>query len=64
MFLSTLCGAVTSVALAGDVSPVSLLQAGDLARLSTPARCCFSSYITTKDWHQYLDKCAVLIFSV
>ena len=45
----SLLGAAT---LAAGVSLVSILQAGDLARVSTLARDYFSSYITTTDWHQ------------
>ena len=48
---STLHGAVVSVALAAGVSLVSIPQAGDWARVSTPARQYFSGYITTEDWH-------------
>ena len=49
MFLGTLCGSITSTSLAASVS---ILQAGDWARYSSPARCCFSTYITTIGHHQ------------
>ena len=45
-------GAAVSVALVAGISLVSILQAGDRARVSTPARHYFSTYITTMDWHQ------------
>ena len=46
MSLGSLCGAA---ALVAGVSLVSILQAGDWARVSTPARQYFSPYITTTD---------------
>ena len=48
----SLLGAAVSTALAADVYLVSILQAGDWARVSTPARHYFSTYITTMDLHQ------------
>ena len=45
-------GTEASAALAAGVSLVLILQAGDWARVSTPATHYFSSYITTVDWHQ------------
>ena len=44
--------AAASVALVAGVYLVSILQAGDWARVSTLARYCFSPYITTTDQHQ------------
>ena len=45
-------GAAASAALVAGVSLVSILQAGDWARVSTLARCYFSPYVTTVDQHQ------------
>ena len=59
----SLQGAAASAALAAGVSLVSILQAGDWARVSTPARHCFSPYITTTDWHQDSVQHAVLDLS-
>ena len=53
-------GVAASVALTAGVSLVSILQAGDWTRVSTPARHYFSTYITTTDWHQDSVQCAVL----
>ena len=50
-----------ATALVAGVSLVSILQAGDLARVSTPARHCFSPYITTVDQHQ--DSVTVLCWA-
>ena len=47
----------------GLVSLVTILQAGDWTRVSTPARHYFSTYITTTDWHQDSVQCAMLSFS-
>ena len=55
-----LLGAAASAALVAGVSLVSILQAGDWARVSTLARHYFSPYITTMDWHQDSVQCAVL----
>ena len=52
--------AAASAALAAGVSLVSILQAGDWARVSTPARHYFAPYITTTDWHQDSVQCAML----
>ena len=41
-----------TVALVDGVTVVSLLQQDDWARVSTPGRHCFSTYITTTDWQQ------------
>ena len=60
MSLGSLQGAA---ALAAGVSQVSILQAGDSARVSTPARQNFSTYITTMDWHQDSVQSAVLDLS-
>ena len=49
-----------SAALAAGVSLVSILQAGDWARVSTLARHYFFPYITTTDWHQDSEQHAVL----
>ena len=50
--LGSLWGVAASAALAAGVSLVTILQAGDWTRVSTPARHYFSTYITTMDWHQ------------
>ena len=42
------------------VSLVTILQAGDWTRVSTPARHYFSTYITTMEWHQDSMQHAVL----
>ena len=52
--------AAASAALVAVVSLVSILQAGDWARVSTPARCYFPLYITTVDQLQDSIQCAVL----
>ena len=52
MSLGSLQGVAASAALAAGVSLVTILQAGDCTRVSTPARHYFSTYITTMDWHQ------------
>ena len=53
MSLGSLWGVAASAALVAGVSLVTILQAGDLARVSTPARHCFHTYITTTmDWHE------------
>ena len=51
MFLGTLHDALSCTALAPGVSLVSILEAGDLARVSTTAKHYFLVYITAKDWH-------------
>ena len=56
----SLHGVAASAALTAGVSLVSILQAGDWARVSTPARHYFSTYITTTDWHQDSEQHAVL----
>ena len=53
-------GVAASATLAAGVSLVSILQAGDWARVSTPARHYFSTYITTTDQHQDSVQHAVL----
>ena len=58
--LLALQGVAASAALAAGVSLVTILQAGDLAKVSTPARHHFSSYITTTDGHQDSVQHAVL----
>ena len=60
MSLGSLQGIAASAALAAGVFLVSILQVGDWARVSTPARHYFSNYITTTDWHQDSVQCAVL----
>ena len=52
MSLGSLQGVAASAALAAGVSLVTILQEGDWARVSTPARHCFSTYITAMDQHQ------------
>ena len=52
MSLGTFRGAVVSAAYAAGISLVSILQAGNWARVSTPARHCFSTYVITTNWHQ------------
>ena len=44
-------GVAASAALVAGVSLVSILQAGDWARVSTLTRHYFSPYITTAAWH-------------
>ena len=57
----SLSGELTSVALAADVSFVSILEAGDRATVFTLARYVFfSTYISARDWHQDLVLCTVL----
>ena len=53
-------GAAASAALGAGVFLVSILQAGDWAQVSTPARHYFSPYITTTDQHQDSVQHAVL----
>ena len=60
MSLGSLQWVAASTALEAGVSLVSILQAGDWTRVSTPARHYFSTYITTTDWHQDSVQCAVL----
>ena len=48
----SLQGVAASAALAACFSLVSILQAGDWARVSTSARQYFSTYITTTDQYQ------------
>ena len=62
--LGYLLGAAVSTVLAAGVSLVSILQAGDWAKVSMLARHYFSSYITTMDQHQDSVQCAVLGLSV
>ena len=58
--LWALSGGVASLALAFGVSLVSILQAGDWSRVSTPARHYFSTYITATDQYQDSVHCTVL----
>ena len=60
MSLGSLWGVAASAALAHGVSLVSILQAGDWATVSTPARHYFSTYITTTDQHKDYVQHAVL----
>ena len=60
MCLGSLWGVVASAALVSGVSLVSILRAGDWARVSTPARHYFATYITTTDRHQDSVQHAVL----
>ena len=52
MSLGYLRGVGASVALAAGVSLVTILQAGDSTRVSTPTGHYFSTYITARDQHQ------------
>ena len=61
--LWALWGVAASAAFVAGVSLVTILQAGDWARVSTPARHYFSTYITTMDQHQDSVQCAVLVLS-
>ena len=47
----TFCGALVLAAYAAGVSLVSILEASDWARVSTPTRHYFSNYITTTNQH-------------
>ena len=59
MSSSTLCCAVVFAALEAGVSLVSILQAGDWARVSIPAGHHFSAYITpTYQWQDSVQ-CSV-----
>ena len=60
MSLGSLWEVAASLALAAGVSLVTILQAGDWARVSTPARHYFSTCITTTDQHQDSVQHAVL----
>ena len=60
MSLGSLWGVAASAALAAGVSLVTILQVGDWARVCTPARYYFSTYITTMDWYQDSVQYAVL----
>ena len=60
MSLGSLWGVAASAALAAGVSLVTILQAGDWTRVSTPARHYFSTYITTMDRHKDSVQHAVL----
>ena len=53
-------GAAASAALAAGISLVSILHAGDWAKVSTPARHYFSMYITATDQYQDSVQHAVL----
>ena len=61
--LSTHWGGATSAVLVAGVSLLSILQAGDWARVSTPGRHDFSFYIPTMDWHQDPVQCILLSLS-
>ena len=63
MCLGSLWEAAASAASAAGVSLLSILQAGDCTKVSTPARHYFSPYITTTDWHQDSVQHAVLVIS-
>ena len=56
----SLWGVAASAASAAGVFLVTILQAGDWAHVSTPARHYFSTYIATTDWHQDSVQHAVL----
>ena len=62
MSLGTPQGVATSEALVVSVCLMSILQAGDWARVSTPAGCHFSIYITTTDWDRdYIQHTAIYL---
>ena len=61
--LGSLQGVAASAVLVAGVSLVTILQAGDWTRVSTPTRHYFSTYITTTDWHQDSVQCAMLDLS-
>ena len=63
MSVGALWDAADSAALLGDVSLVLILQVGDWARISTPARYYFFMYIATIDQHQDSVQQAVLSLS-
>ena len=52
MSLGSLWGVAAYAALVAGVSLVTILQAGDWTKVSTPAIHYFSTYITTTYWHQ------------
>ena len=58
--LGSLQGTAASAALAAGVSLVSILQAGDWARVYTPASHYFFTHITTMDQNQDSIQHAVL----
>ena len=60
MSLGSLWGFAASTSLAAGVSLVTILLASDWARVSTPARHYFSTYITTVDQYQDSVQHAVL----
>ena len=60
MFLGSLWGIAASAVLAAGVSLVTILQVGEWAKVSTPARHYFSTHITTMDQHQDSVQHAVL----
>ena len=64
MSLGSLQEAAPSAGLAAGVSLLFILQIGDWARVSTPARHYFSTYIRTMDWHQDSVQHGVLGLSV
>ena len=64
MYQGCLWRAAASIALAVSLSLVSILQAGDLARVSTTGRHYFSTYITITDQHHDSVQCGVLGLSV
>ena len=61
MSLVSLWGIAASAALATGVSLMAILQVGDWARVPTPARLYFSTYITTTVWHQDSVLCWALV---
>ena len=60
MSLGSIQEVAASAALAAGVFLVTILQAGDWAKVSTQARHYFSTYITTTHWHQDSVQPAVL----
>ena len=63
MSWGSLWGVAASAALVASVSLMTILQAGDWTRDSTPARHYFSTYITSTDLHQDSVQHAVLDLS-
>ena len=51
IYLHVLTRVLWNIGFGGCVSLLSILEAGNWARVSTPARHYFSTYITITDWH-------------
>ena len=58
--LPVLSEVLQCIVFVAGVLPVSILPAGDWARVSTPSRHYFSTYITNMDKHQDSGQCTVL----